>query len=72
MNDKKELVVIASLDENQNQKASVKSKYLIKENLFLLINTKKHPQLNQDNIEVELEPLEIQVYQINLANSQAK
>ena len=41
-----------------------------KENLFSLIQTKKHPQLNQNMIEVNLEPLELQVYLINLANSQ--
>ena len=69
INKEKELIVIGSLDEKEIQKASVKSKYLEKDNLFLLINTKKHPQLNQDMIEVELKPLELQVYMINLANS---
>lgn len=66
-----ELIVIGSLDEKNEQKASVKSKYLEKDNLFSLINTKKHPQLNQDTIEVTLEPLELQVYMISLANSRA-
>ena len=67
----RELIVIGSLNEKENTKASVKSKYLEKENLFSIINTKKYPQFNQDNIEVQLEPLEIQVYLINLANSRA-
>jgi len=69
INKHKELIVIGSLDEKENQKASVKSKYLEKENLFSLLNTKRHPQLNQDMIEVNLEPLELQVYMISLANS---
>lgn len=67
----KELIVIGSLDEKNTQKATVKSKYLEKENLFSLINTKKHPQLNQENIEATLEALELQVYLINLVNFQA-
>ena len=70
VNKETELIVVGSLDEKENQKASVKSKYLEKENLFSLVATKKHPQLNQDMIEVSLEPLELQVYMINLANSQ--
>ena len=45
--------------------------YLEKENLFSLITTKRHPQLNQDMIEVSLEPLELQVYMISLASSRA-
>jgi len=67
----RELIVIGSLDEKENQKASVKSKYLEKENLFSLITTKRHPQLNQDMIEVSLEPLELQVYMISLVSSRA-
>ncbi len=66
-NKEKELIVVGSLDEQNIQKTSVKSKYLQKESLFSLIHTKKHPQLNQDMMEVELEPLEIQVYLISLA-----
>lgn len=66
-----ELIVIGSLDDKNEQKASVKTKYLEKDNLFSLISTKKHPQLNQDMIEVTLEPLELQVYMISLANSRA-
>ena len=69
INKDKELIVIGSLDDKEIQKAATKSKYLEKENLFSLITTKRHPQLNQDMIEVELEPLELQVYMINLANS---
>ena len=65
----KELIVIGSLNEKENLEASVKSKYLEKDNLFTIVNTKKYPQFNQDNIEIELEPLEIQVYLINLVNS---
>ena len=71
VNKEKELIVIGSLDEKNEQKAIIKTKYLEKENLFSLINTKKHPQLNQENIEATLEPLELQVYMINLVNSQA-
>ena len=69
VNKDKELIVIGSLDDNNEQKASVKTKYLEKENLFSIINTKRHPQLNQDVIEATLEPLELQVYLINLVNS---
>ena len=72
VNSEKELVVIGSLDEKNNQEATIKSKYLKKENLFTLIHTKKHPQLNQDTINVNLEPLEIQIYLINPVNSRAK
>ena len=71
INKEAELVVVGSLDEKNEQKASVKSKYLKKDNLFSLINTKTHPQLNQDMINVSLEPLEIQVYLINLVDFQA-
>ena len=67
----RELVVLASLDENSNQSAMVKTKYLKKDNLFSLVCTKKYPQLNQETISVELEPLEIQVYMISLASSRA-
>ena len=67
----RELVVLASLDENSNQSATVKTKYLKKDNLFSLVCTKKYPQLNQETINVELEPLEIQVYMISLASSRA-
>ena len=70
INKDSELIVIGSLDDKVEQKGIVKTKYLEKENLFSLITTKKHPQLNQDMIEVTLEPLELQVYMINLANSQ--
>lgn len=65
INNDAELIVIGSLNDIKNQKANVKSKYLKKVNLFSLIHTKAYPQLNQDTIEVELEPLEIQVYMIN-------
>lgn len=67
----RELIVLGSLDEKNIQKANVKSKYLPKDSLFSLINTKKHPQLNGDNMEMELEPLEIQVYLISLAKFRA-
>ena len=68
----RELIVIASLDESSLQNATVKTKYLKKDNLFSLVYTKKYPQLNQETISVELEPLEIQVYMISLANSRAR
>ena len=67
----RELIVLASLDDSNKQKAAVKSRYLKKDNLFSMVHTKNYPQMNQDMIQVELEPLEIQVYMISLANSRA-
>lgn len=72
INNEKELIVVGSLDEKNVQKTTIKTKYLHKDTLFSLIHTKKHPQLNHDIMEVELEPLEIQVYLINLVNFRAK
>lgn len=72
MNNDSELVVIGSLDDEKNQQTCIKSKYLKKINLFSLIHTKAYPQLNQDTIQVELEPLELQVYMINPVNSQVR
>ncbi len=67
----RELIVVGSLDEKNNQKVSVKSKYLKKDYLFSLINAKKHPKTEKDVINAELEPLELQVYLISLAKFRA-
>ncbi len=67
----RELIVIGSLDENQNQEVNIKSKYLKKDYLFSLINTKKQPKIENNLIKTTLEPLEIQVYMVSLAKTRA-
>ena len=66
----KELVVVGNLDENNNQKACVNAQYLKKKNLFQIIFAKEKPQIIKNKIEVNLEPLEIQVYLINQVSPQ--
>ncbi len=67
----RELIVVGSLDENQNQSVGIKSKYLKKDYLFSLINTKKQPKIEKNYIKTTLEPLEIQVYMVSLAKTRA-
>lgn len=70
-NQDRELIVVGSLDEKNNQKVSVKSRYLKKDYLFSLVNSKKHPKIERDIINTELEPLELQVYMISLSKYRA-
>ena len=65
----KELVVIASLDENFFQEATIKTKYLKNENMLSLISSNYYPKTNKNEIKTILEPLDIQVFMINRANS---
>ena len=67
----RELIVFGSLDENQNQEVDIKSKYLSKDYLFSLINTKMQPKIEKNHIKATLEPLEIQVYMVSLAKTRA-
>ena len=67
----RELIVIGSLDEKDMQKVSVESKYLPKDSLFTLINAKARPTMQDDMVNVTLEPLEIQVYLLGLAKYRA-
>ena len=67
----RELIVVGSLDENNNQKAIVKSDYLKKDYLFLAVNTKNQPKTEKNKIMLTLEPLELQVYLISLAKYRA-
>lgn len=67
----RELIVVGSLDENQNQDVNLKSKYLRKDYLFSLINTKRQPKIEKSLIKTTLEPLEIQVYMVSLAKTRA-
>lgn len=67
----RELIVIGSLDDNKNQSAVVKSNYLNKDYLKLILSAKKHPKIDKNLINVELEPREIQVYLISLAKYRA-
>lgn len=67
----RELIVIGSLDDKNNQKAKVKSKYLNKDNVFNLTNTKSYPSFDNDFVNVTLEPLELQVYMFSLASFRA-
>ncbi len=65
INSKKELIVVGSLDEENSQKANIKSKYADDKNLFSILNAQIHPKLNKNEIQATFEPLEIQVYLIN-------
>ena len=67
----RELIVIGSLDENNNQNVTVKSDYLKKDYLFSIINAKKQAKIEKNKITVSLEPLELQVYLISLAKYRA-
>ena len=70
INRAKELLVIGSLDENNNQSVSISSKYLKEENLFTMVNVKSRPRLEflKGKLSASLEPLELQVFLINLVN----
>ena len=65
------MIVIGSLDETNTQKVSVESKYLKRENLFSLINAKARPIMQDEFINVTLEPLELQVYLLGLPKYRA-
>ncbi|MBQ7286774.1 MAG: hypothetical protein IJW73_03330, partial [Candidatus Gastranaerophilales bacterium] len=68
----KELLVIGSLDEKNIQNVSISSKYLKEENLFTMVNVKSRPKLEflKGKLSATLEPLELQVFLINLVNPQ--
>ncbi len=65
----KEIIVVASLDENFFQEATIKTNALKKEALFSLISSNYYPKINKNEIKTILEPLDIQVFMINRANS---
>lgn len=67
----RELIVVGSLDDNKNQSALIKSVYLDKDSLHLILSSKKHPKMEKNLINVELEPRETQVYLISLAKYRA-
>lgn len=71
INQDRELIVIGSLDEKNSIKTSVKSKYLKKDYLFSIINSKYHPIYKDNTISTELEPFEIQVFMISLSKYRA-
>jgi len=64
-NDKEEIVVAGSLDENDNQQAQIKSSYVKPEYLFSQFSGSTHPKISKGIIDVSLSPLEIQVYVFN-------
>lgn len=67
----RELIVVGSLDDKNNKEVNLKSKYLKKDYLFSLINSKTKPKIEKDIIKTKLEPLEIQVYMISLSKNRA-
>lgn len=67
----RELIVVGSLNEKENKEVELKSKYLKKDYLFSLINSKSKPKIEKDIIKTTLSPLEIQVYMISLAKYRA-
>jgi len=69
-NRQKELIVFGSLDEKNMQTVSISSKYLKEENLLSMVNVKSRPKFEflKGRMNVKLEPLELQVYLINLVN----
>ena len=70
VNSKKELIVVGSLDEENNQNVVLASKYADDNNLFSVLSGKIHPKINKKEISANLEPLELQVFLINRVNSQ--
>jgi len=52
------------------QTVSISSKYLKEENLLSMVNVKSRPKFEflKGRMNVKLEPLELQVYLINLVN----
>ena len=69
INDKLELIALGSLDEKENQKATVKSAYIKPEYLFSQFSGLSHPKINKENMETNLAPLEIQVYVFTKVNT---
>ncbi|MBR2068723.1 MAG: hypothetical protein IJ877_03070 [Candidatus Gastranaerophilales bacterium] len=64
----KELIVIGSLDEKENQKTQIKPLYSKPEYLLTQFSGKTHPKTDKEILEADLEPLELQVYLINKVN----
>ena len=71
-NKDRELIVLGNLDENNNQNANVKSKYMKRDYLFYVANAINSPLYENAQIKANLEPLELQVYLINLAKYRAQ
>ena len=66
---KEELIVIGSLDQNNFQEAKIISKYLKQNNQLSIIYSNYRPKISKKEVETILEPLDIQVFLINRANS---
>ena len=62
IDDKYELIVLGSFDEKENQNAQIKSAYIKSEYLISQYSGLNHPKINKEIMEVQLSPLEIQVY----------
>jgi glycosidase len=74
INDEEELIAVGSLDEEKNQKAQIKSLYVRPEYLFSQYSGLSHPKINKENMEINLAPLEMQVYiftKVNIINQEA-
>ena len=70
--DNEELIVIGSLDEKEKQIANIKSKLVKKDCFISIINGKMMPKFTKENINIQLNPLEIQIFLFTQANSPIK
>ena len=68
VNDDEELIVAGSFDENEYQKAQIKPLYTKLQHLFLQFSGLSHPKIEKENIDINLAPLELQVYVIKKLN----
>lgn len=62
----KKVIVIGSLDEDKNMEAFIKEDFLNKKYSLNALNTKKMPVKEKNKMTFFLEPLEIQVYEIEI------
>ena len=63
-----ELIAVGSLDDNEKQKVQLKPQYIKGEYLFSQFQGNNHPKIDKEAMDIELEPLEIQIYIIKRLN----
>ncbi len=63
-----ELIAIGSLDEKEKQRAQIKPQYIKSEYLFSQFQGNNHPKIEKETADIELEPLEMQVFVIKRLN----
>ncbi len=62
----KKIIVIGSLNEDNIQNISLDENWLNKNHTFKILNSKSSPKIEKDKIKTSLEPLELQVYLLEI------